>query len=270
MPPADARAIRVVITGASSGLGSALAKEIDRRFPGSTFMLIARREDRLRKLADDLAGAQCECSPLDVTDATALSAACRGFVDRHGAPDMVIASAGVSAGTLTGIAEDRAVFRRILAVNLLAVFDTFAPFIPSMRAARRGTLVGIGSVAGIRGLPGAEAYSASKSALMTYLESLRIGLRGSGIAVVCIVPGFIRTEMTAVNDYPMPFLMPADDFAQRAVDAILRKQSRRTIPWQMAWVARALSLLPRSLYDRLFANAPRKARQPSLGGDDEN
>ena len=270
MPPADAGAIRVVITGASSGLGSALAKELDRRFPGSTFMLIARREDRLRKLAGDLAGARCECIPLDVTDASALSAACRGFVDRHGPPDMVIASAGVSAGTLTGIAEDRAVFRRILAVNLLAVFDTFAPFIPSMRAARQGALVGIGSVAGIRGLPGAEAYSASKSALMTYLESLRIGLRGSGIAVVCIVPGFIRTEMTAVNDYPMPFLMPADDFARRAVDAILRKQSRRTIPWQMAWVARALSLLPRSLYDRLFANAPRKARQPSLGSDDEN
>jgi short-subunit dehydrogenase len=148
------------------------------------------------------------------------------------------------------------------------MYDTFAPFIAPMRAAGKGTLVGIGSVAGVRGLPGAEAYSASKAAVMAYLESLRIGLRGSGIAVVTIAPGFVRSEMTAVNDYPMPFLMPADAFARRAVEAILRRDSFRTIPWQMGWVSRLLRTLPDRLYDRLLANSPRKARNPGLGGSD--
>lgn len=260
--------MRVVITGASSGLGSAFAAEFARRFPGAVMMLVARRADRLRQLADSLPGVQCECLPLDVTDAGALRAACRGFLDRHGAPDIVIANAGISAGTVTEAAEDRAVFRRIIEVNLLAMFDTFAPFIASMRAAGKGTLVGIGSMAGIRGLPGADAYSASKAAAIAYLESLRVGLRGSGIAVVTIMPGYIRSEMTAGNSYPMPFLMPADAFARRAVEAILRRESSRVIPWQMGWVARLLKLLPNWLYDRLFANAPRKTRNPDLGADD--
>jgi len=135
-----------------------------------------------------------------------------------------------------------------------------------MRAAGSGTLVGIGSVAGIRGLPGAEAYSASKAAVHAYLESLRVGLRHDGIAVVTLAPGYIRTEMTARNRYPMPFLMPAEGFARRAVDAILAKRSYVTIPWQMSWVARLLRLLPDWVYDRAFANAPRKARDPGLAG----
>lgn len=260
--------MRLVITGASSGLGSAFAAEFARRFPGAVMMLVARRADRLRQLAAGLPGVRCECVPLDVTDAPALDAACRSFVDRHGAPEIVIANAGISAGTVTGTEGDRAVFRRIVDVNLLSMVDTFAPFIAPMRAAGQGTLVGIGSVAGVRGLPGAEAYSASKAAAIAYLESLRIGLRGSGIAVVTIAPGYVRSEMTAVNTYPMPFLMPADAFARHAVEAILRRESYRTIPWQMAWAARLLRVLPDRLYDRLLANAPRKARNPGLGGGD--
>jgi short-subunit dehydrogenase len=260
--------MRVVITGASSGLGSALAVEFARRFPGVVLLLLARRADRLAELAARLPGAHCECVALDVTDAAALRTACDGFLARHGAPDIVIANAGISAGTVSGMAEDRAVFRRIIAVNLLAMYDTFEPFIGPMRAASRGILVGIGSVAGVRGLPGAEAYSASKAAAMVYLESLRVGLRGSGVAVVTLAPGYIRSEMTAANAYPMPFLMPADEFARRAVAAILRKKSFRTIPWQMGWVACLLSLLPNWLYDRMFVNAPRKARNPQLGEGD--
>jgi len=256
--------MRVVITGASSGLGRALAVELARRFPGIRMMFVARRADRLAELAAALPDAACDCVALDVADSSALRSACCDFASRHGAPDIVIANAGISAGTVTGTGDDRAVFRRIVDVNLLAMVETFDAFIAPMRSAGGGVLVGIGSVAGIRGLPGAEAYSASKAAVHSYLESLRVGLRGSGIAVVTVAPGYIRTEMTAHNQYPMPFLLPADEFARRAVDAILARRSYVVIPWQMGWVARLLRLLPNGLYDRAFANAPRKARDPAL------
>jgi len=268
MKPVAGLPMRVVITGASSGLGSALAVEFARRFPGAVLLLIARRSNRLDELASRLPNVRCECACVDVTDTAALRSACEGFMRRHGSPDVVVANAGISAGTVTGTDGDRAVFRRILEVNLLAMVETFDPFIGAMRGAGGGTLVGISSMAGIRGLPGAEAYSASKAAAFSYLESLRVGLRGSGLAVVTIAPGYVRTEMTAANDYPMPFLMPADAFARRAVEAIVRRRSYRVIPWQMAAVAPLLRQMPNWLYDRAFAKAPRKARNPSLGEAD--
>lgn len=256
--------MRIVITGASRGLGAALARAFADRFPEATLLLIARRAAALDAFAAALAvgrpALRCEVAAVDVTDRHALSEACDRFAGRHGAPDIVIANAGISAGTVTGDAGDREVFRRIIDVNLLAMVDTFAPFVAPMRAAGGGTLVGIGSVAGVRGLPGAEAYCASKAAAMTYLESLRVELVGSGIAVVTIAPGYVRSDMTAGNRYPMPFLMPADDFARAACRAILRGRRYVVIPWQMAWVARLLKLLPDGVYDRLLARAPRKAR----------
>ena len=265
MKPGAGLPMRVVITGASSGLGSALAAEFARRSPGAVLLLIARRSSRLHEVASGLRDVRCDCASVDVTDATALRGACEDFMGRHGTPDIVVANAGISAGTVTGTHGDRAVFRRILEVNLLAMVDTFEPFIGPMRRAGVGTLVGISSMAGIRGLPGAEAYSASKAAAFAYLESLRVELRGSGVAVVTIAPGYVRTEMTATNGYHMPFLMPADAFARRAVDAIVRRQSYRVIPWQMAAVAPLLRQMPNWLYDRVVAKAPRKARNPSLG-----
>lgn len=258
--------MRVAITGASSGLGRALAAEFARRFPGAELMLVARRESRLAELAASLSGSTCDCYALDVTEVGALEAACRDYVERRGAPDVVIANAGISAGTVTGVAGDRAVFRRIVEVNLLAMPDTFAPFIAPMRAAGQGTLVGIASVAGVRGIPGSEAYSASKAGVIAYLESLRVGLRGSGVSVVTLVPGYVKSEMTDVNDFRMPFLISADDFARRAVQAILRRDRYRTIPWQMGLAATALRALPRPLYDRVFENAPRKPRRASRHG----
>lgn len=198
---------------------------------------------------------------LDVTDATALAEAAADFMARFGVPEIVVASAGVSAGTLTEHAEDLAVIRRVMDINLYGMAATFAPFIPAMKQAggwRR--LVGIASVAGIRGLPGAEAYSASKAAAIAYLESLRLELRPAGIPVVTIAPGYIETPMTAVNPYTMPFLLPADQAARRFADAIERGTSYTVIPWQMGWVAKVLRLLPNWLYDRLFASAPRKPR----------
>jgi short-subunit dehydrogenase len=130
-----------------------------------------------------------------------------------------------------------------------------------MRAAGGGTLAGIASVAGLRGLPGAGAYSASKSAVTTYCESLRLELKPFDVRVVTIAPGYIKTEMTAKNPYSMPFLLEAEVFATRAARAIAQENSYTVIPWQMGVVGKIMRALPNWLYDRLAINAPRKPRQ---------
>jgi NAD(P)-dependent dehydrogenase (short-subunit alcohol dehydrogenase family) len=198
---------------------------------------------------------------LDVTDQTAMRAAAQEFNRVTGGAHVVIANAGISRGTLTEHAEDIPVFEKIIATNLLATVTTFAPFIDTMKSqASPCRLVGIASVAGIRGLPGAEAYSASKAAVISYCESLRLELHTAGIKVVTIVPGYIQTPMTQVNSYAMPFLMPVEKFAGQAVAAIQRGDSYRVIPWQMGYVAKLLRLLPNWLYDKAMAKAPRKER----------
>lgn len=261
--------MKVFITGASSGIGEALAREYHHRFPGLRIGLVARRATELERVADALAGASVHRYPLDVTDREALSRAAADFVAASGGPpDVVIANAGISAGTITGEARDAEVFRRIVDVNVTGLFDTFSPFVSAMRARRQGTLVGIASVAGIRGLPGAGAYSASKAAAFAYLESLRVEMRGSGVRVVTIAPGYVRTPMTEHNRYPMPFLTDADVFARRAVDAIARGRSYAVIPWPMRAVALGLRALPNWLFDALFARAPRKRRLAAEGSDD--
>ena len=251
---------RLFITGASSGIGEALAKYYAAR--GGTLGLAARDHEKLVTVAKALAtlGArQVTCYPLDVADAAQLQAAAEDFITRHGAPDIVIANAGVSSGTLTEYAKDLAAFRRILETNVFGLSATFSPFIATMRNAagdgRARRLVGIASIAGIRGLPSAGAYSASKAAAIAYLESLRVELRSSGIKIMTI-----KTPMTAVNSYPMPFLLSADEAAQRFARAIDRGASYTVIPWQMGIVAKVLRLLPNGFYDRLFAKAPRKPR----------
>jgi short-subunit dehydrogenase len=198
-----------------------------------------------------------------VRDAGALTRAAAAFIVRFGPPDIVIANAGVSRGTLTGHAEDLAAFRAVFDTNVLGIVHTFQPFLAAMRAAGRGALVGIASVAGFRGLPGAGAYSASKAAAITYLESLRLELRGTGIAVVTVCPGYIATPMTSENPYRMPFLLDADKAARLIARAIERRRRFYVLPWQMALVGRAMRLLPRWLYDAAFARAPRKPRGPA-------
>ena len=250
--------LKVFITGASSGIGEALA--VYYAAQGATLGLVSRRAEKLDTLNQRLGGNHA-CYALDVSNAPALHAAASDFLKRFGAPDIIIASAGVSAGTLTEYEEDLAAFRRIMETNVFGMAATFAPFIPAIKAAggeRR--LVGIASVAGIRGLPGAEAYSASKAAAITYLESLRLEMRPYGIKVVTITPGYIETPMTAVNPYKMPFLLPAEQAAERFARAIQRGTSYCVIPWQMGVVAKFLRLLPNWLYDPLFTSAPRKPR----------
>lgn len=253
MPPSP----KVFITGASSGIGAALAAHYAGE--GAVLGLCARRIANTQALLESLRAAGA-CYSVNVTDASSLQAAASDFTKRFGTPDIVIANAGIGAGTLTENTDDLAVFRQIMDTNVLGVVATFQPFLEPMRARGSGTLVGIASVAGFRGLPGGGAYSASKSAAITYLESLRVELHESGISVVTICPGYIRTPMTAANRYRMPFLIDADDAARRMARVIAARRRFAVIPWQMALVSLVLRRLPRWLYDRLAAHAPRKAR----------
>lgn len=251
--------LRVFITGASSGIGEALARHYAAL--GAVLGLAARDAQRLQALAGSLP-TQAQVYALDVTDSAALAAAAGDFCARHGAPDIVIANAGISAGTRGELAADIAVLTRILQTNLTGMAATLQPFIAPMRERRSGTLVGIASVAGFRGLAGAGAYSASKAAAITWLESLRLELHGSGVAVLTICPGFVATPLTARNRNPMPFLLQAPEAARRIARAIAAKKSLAVIPWQMRLVFLFLRRLPNRWYDRLLARAPRKSRDP--------
>ena len=250
--------LKVFITGASSGIGAALARHY--AASGATVALTARRIEVLDVLRSEL-GANTHAYAADVTDAASLTRAAHAFMAQHGTPDAVIACAGVSIGVDSALQEDIAVFKQVMDTNLLGTLITFQPFIAAMKQQRRGALVGIASVAGIRGIPGSGAYSASKAAVITYCESLRVELRGSGVEAVTIAPGYIRTPMTAGNAYSMPFLTDAPVFAARAAAAIAAGESYCVIPWQMGLVAKLLRLLPNWLFDRAMARAGRKARK---------
>ena len=197
---------------------------------------------------------------MDVSDERSLQKAAADFISRFGAPDLVIANAGISAGTAGEALEDIAKLRRVLDVNVVGLAATLAAFAPAMREARRGTLAGIASVAGFRGLAGNGAYSTSKAAARMWMESLRAELYGSGVSVVCVCPGYIDTPMTRVNRFRMPFLISADEAAPRIARVIAAKRRVAVVPWQMALVSIVLRILPGWLYDRLAARAPRKPR----------
>jgi short-subunit dehydrogenase len=250
--------MKVVISGASSGIGLALARHYLER--GAIVAAFARRGDLLQILASEFPN-QVFCYALDVRDATAIQQAGSDFMSRVGVPDIVIANAGVSRGTLTEYVEDEEVFQNIMDINVLGMVKTFQPFLGAMREVRHGTLVGISSVAGFRGMPGSGAYSASKAAAISYLESLRIELAASGVKVITICPGYIATPLTANNPYPMPFLLSADIAARKIATIVERGKSFAVIPWQMAIVARLMHVTPRRLYDRVLSGAPRKPRR---------
>lgn len=247
--------MRAVITGASSGIGEALARRYDH--PDSTLGLIARRKEALDALAARLSG-RSAVYPLDVVDPQALARTAEDFVARFGPPDLVIANAGVSAGTHGEVLGDTDKLRRMLEVNVIGLAATLATFAPAMRAAGRGILCGITSVSGFRGLAGAGGYCASKAAAITWLESLRVELRGSGVSVVTVCPGYVDTPMTRINRFRMPFLLPADEAARRIAHAIDAKRRLAVIPWQIALLSYPLRAIPGWLYDRLAARAPRK------------
>ncbi|MBC7755821.1 MAG: SDR family oxidoreductase [Bdellovibrio sp.] len=261
--------MNIFITGASSGIGNAIAHEYAKRYANtqSIIGLVARRSEHLQQLATNLQNQyniSCAIYPLDVRDATALEVAAQDFIARFGAPNIVIASAGVSRGTLTELKEDITAFQAIFDINVMGMMHTFQPFITAMKlsAAKGDTaqLVGVASVAGIRGIPGSGAYSASKAAVISYCESLRTEMQHFNIAVSTIAPGYIRTPMTELNQYKMPFLMDADVFAHKFANAVEAKVRFKIIPWQMGLIARLMRLIPPRLWDYLMKNAPHKKR----------
>ncbi len=247
----------IFITGASSGIGASLARHYAQQ--GYQLGLVARRGNMLTQMAETLSPKPA-IYICDVRDTTALKTAAADFTLRFGVPDIVIANAGISRGTLTEIEDDLQAFQEIFDINVMGMVKTFQPFIEPMRAAKKGTLVGIASVAGFRGIPGGGAYSASKAATIKYCEALRVELRGSGISVVTICPGYIRTPMTAVNRFKMPFLIDVDDAVVRFARAIDAKTSFTVIPWTMGIAARLLRIAPNFLYDAVFTRMPRKPR----------
>jgi len=251
----------VFITGASSGIGQALAWRYYEA--GYRLALVARRSAETAAWAEERGltfGRWCVYAA-DVSDVDSIVAAARVCIAQQGVPDVVIANAGISIGMDTAHREDLEVMERTFATNNLGLAATFHPFIAAMRARGSGTLVGIASVAGIRGLPGHGAYSASKAAVIAYCESLRGELRGSGVQVVTIAPGYVDTPLTQKNRYGMPFLMDPAKFADAAFRAIAQGVSYRVIPWQMGVVAKVLRMLPNVLFDRLLVGRARKPRQ---------
>jgi len=251
------------ITGASSGIGQAMALEWMRR--GGRLGLVARRGDEMRAwvASQGWSPEQAAVYVADARDLHAMTAAGRACIEAQGLPDVVIASAGISVGVDMSVEADLDVLRAVLETNNLGMAATFQPFIAPMCARRSGRLVGIASVAGIRGLPGHAAYSLSKAGVISFCESLRVECRPHGVRVVTIAPGYVDTPLTRGNSYSMPFLMPADKFARQALDAIAAGVGLRVIPWQMGVLARVLRILPNWIYDRAVSGRGRKARNVS-------
>jgi short-subunit dehydrogenase len=269
----------IFITGASSGIGQALAAHYAQA--GWRLALVARRTELLQQWAQGqgLDAQRCGIYGADVARPDSIVAAGQACIAQQGLPDVVVASAGISVGMDTAELEDIDVMHQTFATNNTGLAATFQPFLGGMRERGRaraaqqgggagpggGTLVGIASVAAIRGLPGHGAYCASKAGVVAYCESLRGECRPDGVRVVTLLPGYIATPLTAKNPYPMPFLMQPEAFAAAAARAIARGDSYRVIPWQMGVVAKLLRLLPNPLFDRVFAGRgrkPRRAKRP--------
>lgn len=245
--------MRIVITGASSGLGAALARAY--ACAGVSLALTGRDAGRLESVAADCRnlGAEVVAAVLDVTDAAAMSNWLLGL----GPVDLAIANAGISAGTGGG-SETHEQAQRIMATNVDGVLNTLHPLIPLMKTAGRGQLVIISSLAGFRGMPGAPAYSASKGAVRMYGEALRPELAAHGVGVTVICPGFIRTPMTDINTFPMPFLMEAEAAARFIRHKLARNPARIAFPLPLYWIVRLIAALPVSWADKLLFRLPKK------------
>ena len=238
------------IVGASSGIGAALAVELVGR--GARVAISARREDAL----DSVAAGRMTVVPVDVTDRSALDAAAAAVRDELGEIDMVVFNAGFWE-QMNAAAWDRDLFARHVEINLLGLNNCIGAVLPEMLRAGRGRLVSVASVAGYRGITGAEAYGATKAAQINMLEALRGGVAGHGISVTTVCPGFVRTDLTAKNAFPMPFMIDADAAARSICNGLERGQMEIVFPLPMAVLMKIARLLP----VRLWAAAMRRVGQ---------
>ncbi|RDD62439.1 SDR family NAD(P)-dependent oxidoreductase [Ferruginivarius sediminum] len=246
----------VLITGASSGIGAALAQSY--AAPGVHLALSGRDWRRLDEVAESCRalGAEVRSRHVDVLHRVAM-ADWIAEVDDHAPLELVVANAGVSAGTGQG-GESDAQVRRIFAINIDGVVNTVLPAVERMRPRRRGQVAIVSSLAAFRGFPGAPAYCASKAAVRVWGESLRAHLKAEGIAVNVICPGFVKSRMTAVNEFPMPLLMDSDKASRIIRRGLARDKARIVFPWRLWAAVWLLAALPPGLTDRLLARLPEK------------
>jgi short-subunit dehydrogenase len=245
---------RVWVVGASSGIGAGVARELVRR--GARVAVSARSGSDLEKVS----GGDMLVVPLDVTDHAAVAAAAQQVTSELGGIDVLVAAAGYWRQTTPG-ELDLDTFARHVSVNLLGMAACIAAVLPAMRARGSGAVVGIASVAGYRGIPGAEAYGPTKAAQINLLEALRAGLGGSGVTVQTVCPGFVKTPMTERNEFPMPFMITVDRAARTITDGIETGKTEIVFPWQMAVLMKTARLVPIRLWSLLAR--PRADRAPS-------
>lgn len=251
----------IAITGASSGIGAALAQAY--AAPGVNLCLTGRNSERLQGVANRCVarGATVETRVCDVREREKLASILLGFDDRHPL-DLVIANAGISAGTGNAHETEQQV-RDIFAINVDGVLNTVLPLLPRMEQRRSGHVALMASLAGLRGIPSCPAYSASKNAVRAFGEGLRGAYKGSGITVSVICPGYIRTPMTEVNDFPMPFIMTAEKAAGIIQRGIAKSRSRIAFPLALYLPLWLLTCFSVRITDPLFAALPKKSSLPN-------
>jgi short-subunit dehydrogenase len=252
---ADWKGKTVLLTGASSGIGEGIALALAKK--GATLGLLARREDLLTDLAKrcEAAGGHARVFVADVTDADAVRSAANSLREEFGFIDVMIANAGVSGKDEAVRTHVPAAVANVFNINLMGAINAVHAVLPEMLERGQGQLVAVSSLAGIRGLPKSAAYSASKAAMTTYFESIRLDVQNSGIDVTIIQPGFIKTPLTAGRHHKMPFLMELDDAIPLFVRAIEKKKKFAAFPWQLASIVKLGKIFPASIYDRIASRA---------------
>jgi short-subunit dehydrogenase len=236
----------VMITGASSGIGKGIALEIAAR--GAHLGLLARREELLNEIISEAKGVKAVAAAADVRDAEAVRQAADLFRRELGPIDILIANAGIgTADHAMRLTPEHAA--TVIGINVLGAVNSVAAVLPEMVQRNQGRLVAISSLAAYRGLPKSGAYCASKAALSSYFESVRIDLRNTGVGVTVIYPGFIKTDLTSGRAAKMPYLMELDEGVKKIVSAIEREKKSYAFPWQLATIVRAGLIMPAAMYD---------------------